>query len=347
MKGKVILKALCLLLASGILLSCTGKAPANSNKETTTTQNKKEPAGAITPGKAEDHLVQNGNSYTLYSPNGQLAITVDVPEEGRMTYSVTRTRDGETLTWVRSSQMGVSVRTKHFFSSCTVEGTRAEHVKETYALMGNQRSVESNCMQATLSLAGAGYTSADGYSLEVRAYNDGVAFRYNIPQLKTKNNVPVEHTTYALRSDLDKCWYGVNNQDYESEISGYSPSKASDDIITAPLTAVVKNKGGYISIMEGALNSSYPGVNLKAEGKATYSTCFYTTPTMQEGPMTSGWRLINIADDLNGLVNNYNIYTVNEQPDELYKDADWIVPGRSAWSWCMSHSAPTPEQMKQ
>ncbi len=332
---------IALLLASGILMSCTADKQAGT---TTSSKKDEQPMGAITPGDADKHLVENEGVYTLYSPDGTLAISVDTKGEEYLTYNVTSYKNGSETEWVKSSQMGVSAENIKYFYAAQVESAKAEHIKNSFALNGNQRTVEGNCMQATLTLKGR--SNGGSCTLELRAYDNGVAFRYNLPNVgKSVSNLK-ELTTYSLRTDLKECWYGAENQDYESVISSHSPVKKSDERITAPLTAVLKNNKGYISIMEGALTDSYPGVNLKAEGKATYSTTFYTTPKAG-GKMTSAWRLINIADDLNGLVNNYNVYTVNEEPGELYSDTGWIQPGRSAWSWCMTHGAPTPEQMKQ
>ncbi len=340
---------IALLLCGAMLSGCSGAGNADSTSGSVTVspsttkpaETVKTPVGAITPGEAKDHLVQNGSVYTLYSPDGTLAIRIDT--QGQMSYSVHRTRDGEAVEWVRPSALGVSVGRTAYYKNAEVTAARAKEVKVSYPLNGNQRTADGHCMEAVLSLSQKGYD----YSLEVRAYNNGVAFRYVLPELKDTTRLQ-EQTTYALRTDIQNCWYGVNNQDYESVISAHSATKASEEIITAPLTAELKSGKGFIAVMEGALNETYPGVNLKAEGKATYSTCFYTSPTVTAKSLTSGWRLINIADTLNDLVNNYNIYTVNEAPDStLFADPSWIEPGRSAWSWGLSHSAPTHEQMQE
>ena len=343
---------IALLLAGGMLAGCstsggTDTTPASTtvtvtpSDTTTPTTPDKKPVGAIPPGEAKDHLVQNGSTYTLYSPDGTLAIEINTAEQ--MSYSVYRVRDGETTEWVRQSTLGVEAGRKTYYKDATVASTAVNEVEVSYPLYGNQRTANGHCMEAKLSLTQDDYS----YSLEVRAYDNGVAFRYVLPELKSVTALS-ELTTYALRTDIEKSWYGVNNQDYESEITAHSPTRASNEIITAPLTAELKGDRGYIAIMEGALNSSYPGVNLKADGKSVYSTCFYTNPSVQAGDLTSGWRLINIADTLNDLVNNYNIYTVNEAPDStLFADTSWIEAGRSAWSWNMTHSAPTYEMMKE
>ena len=338
---------LALALAGCCLASCTGVTETVTTVTTaittaiTTVKPNDTPNGPITPGSAEDHLVKTTDAYTLYSPDGNLFITVTT--DGQMGYSVSRTSDGKTIQWIRPSKLGVNVNGNSFFADATITSTSVKEVKVSYPLDGIMSTVNGHCMEAVLNLSTTD-APEDDYRLEIRAYNDGVAFRYVVPNTGKPSSLE-ELTTYVLREDTEKCWYGVNNQDYESEIKSYPPNRKSGDVITAPLTAELKDDRGYIAIMEGALNDSYPGTNLKADGRYTYSTCFYIPPVVNAGVLTTGWRLINIADDLNDLVNNTNIYTVNEAPDsEIYADTSWIEVGRSSWSWLVSYY-PTYEQM--
>ena len=334
---EILKRLMCAVFALGMLAGCS-KGIGSTETTAEDSQENKFPI-TVTTGDASDYLISSEGVYTLYSPDKTLAIEISVGE--KMSYRVLRTRDGETTEWVRASKMGISVGGAAFFSDVVPVAAAADKVNITYPLYGNQSAVEGRCIRASLD-----FDEEGKYKLEVCAFDDGVAFRYIVPG-KGANLKLSENTTYALRTDLSECWYGMNNQDYEAEIISHKPSEKSSDKITAPLTAVVKGNKGYISLMEAALADNYPGVNLKAEGNATYSTCFYTTPTISSGGMTTGWRLINIADDLNGLVNNYNIYTLNFPTNEDYENTDWIEPGRSAWSWCTTHGAPTPELMRE
>lgn len=344
-------RILALALAGCCLVGCTGAKEVVTDAVTTVTTaittvlppSGTTPDSPITPGKAEDHLVKTENAYTLYSPDGNLFITVTT--DGQMGYSVSRAKDGKTIQWVKPSKLGVNIGTYTFCKDATVTSATVKEVKVNYPLAGIMSKVEGHCMEAVLNLSTSGEPEND-YRLEIRAYNDGVAFRYVLPNVGKPTRME-DLTTYSLRTDVNQSWYGVGNQDYEAVIESHSPTRKTQEVITAPLTAELKSNRGYITIMEGALNGSYPGTNLKAEGKCTYSTCFYTPPTVNAGVMTSAWKLINIADNLNDLVNNTNIYTVNSAPDsELFADTSWIETGRSTWSWCLTHSAPTYEQMQ-
>lgn len=342
-----ILAALCAL---SLLAGCSRGVPAPGSTGQTSGLSGTDsfaaapPADPMPPETAQTHLTRSDGLYVLTSPDGSVAIRVDTNEQ--LSYSVTRTRDGIETEWIRPSRMGISLGSRHYFQNSAPVAADVREVSVSFPFMGNQDHIDGHCMEAVIAFSEADDPFTASLRLELRAYDNGVAFRYTVPGSGPNRNL-AEDTTYALRSDVSECWYGVDNQDYEAVIGSHRPSEKSGSIITAPLTAVVGRKEGYIAIMEGALTDNYPGVNLKAEGNATYSTCFYTTPTVSSGSMTSGWRLISLADSLNDLVNNYNIYTVNEQPGGLYENTGWIVPGRSAWSWCTDHGAPTPGLMRE
>lgn len=292
-----------------------------------------------------EHLVQtDASTYTLISPDGSLSLNITNTDE--LSYSVTRTAEDGTVTeWIRPSKMGLQVGgTNYFHSLATVTDVSLNEIERTFDFLGNQSTIEDHCYEAVFSLEQSGFT----YYLDTRVYDNGVAFRYRLPDKGTKRTITEELTTYELRTDVTECWYGVNNQDYESVISEYSPTKESADKITAPLTAVVKKDRGFITIMEAAQTESYPGVNLVANGNHSYGTAYYQRNESQTGEIVTGWRLINIADTLNDLVNNYNIYCVNASPDEtLYADTSWILPGKSAWSWNVDKQGPTYDQMRE
>ena len=104
---------LALALASCCLVSCTGTKEVITSAVTTVTSAittvlpNDFPKDPITPGNAEEHLVKSTNAYTLYSPDGNLFITVTT--NGQMGYSVSRYADGKTIEWIKPSKLGVNV----------------------------------------------------------------------------------------------------------------------------------------------------------------------------------------------------------------------------------------------
>lgn len=258
----------------------------------------------------------------------------------------------EELTWVETSTLGLRMGGVNYFDArSTVKDVEVEEIDRTYQHMGNQSELHDNCVAVTVTFAKGNYE----YYLEARVYNDGIAFRYNMPG-EGNRVVNEELTTFSLRKDLDEAWYGVNSKDYESriEVRDLNAENTSDKI-NVPMTAVVSNGEGYISIQEAGVGDVYGGTFISALGNKTYKVGNtwdngrLNKDHTYAGAFETGWRLVNVAKDLNGLVNNYNVFHVNDEPDEeLYGDVfEWAEPGRSAWSWLTDYGATlkTPDAM--
>lgn len=247
----------------------------------------------------------------------------------------------ENETWVEESALGLNVDGTVYLSGAKVEDIKLTETNRTYAHMGNQSQLTDNGVNAEIKFSQGDKT----FYMDARVYDNGIAFRYRVPEAGT-HTVNDELTTFKLRSDLDEVWYGVNNRDYESVIESHDPKVASDDKIDAPLTAVVSGGKGYIAVQEAGVGDVYGGTNLYALGNAeykigtTWDSGANTKARTVTGEFATGWRLISIASTLDELVNNYNVYHVNEAADEeLYADTSWIQPGRSAWSWLTDYGA--------
>ena len=249
--------------------------------------------------------------------------------------------DGEV--WIDNSLMGVVLDDKNYFNGVSIVNVNTKEIHRKYSHNGNASEITEDGVEAVFTMLYQGYT----YYIDVRVYDNGVAFRYRFPQQSGETRkVNNEFTSFALRKDIDKVWYGVNNQDYEAVIEAHNPRNASGEHIVAPLTAELSNKKGYIAVQEAGLNTTYAGTNFVAKGNCqyqisnTWDTAYENVAYSTKGNITTAWRLVNIAETLDELVNNYNVYHVNEEPDEqLFADTSWIVPGRSAWSWLTDYGA--------
>ncbi|MGM9681608.1 MAG: glycoside hydrolase family 97 catalytic domain-containing protein [Eubacteriales bacterium] len=334
-----------LLMLSGaailslLLAGCGSKEPSQTTATVLPTSSFVTEGGdPVTPDTAGGQVVTADGTYRILSPDGSLYFNLIPTESGALTYNLTH-KDG--TVWLNDSAIGCSLNRNKYYTDPITDWSFS--VKETsYSLLGNQSSVTDSYTEAVFTLDRNGYL----YYLEIRLFDDGVAFRYNLPDKGgSSRRLTADNTTFALRTDLSQCWYGVENQDYEPVIESHKPTAASDDRIMPPLTAVVKN-GGYIALMESDASDSYGGTGLVALGDCTYQSGFYVTPVTDGKELISAWKLINIAPDLNSLVNNTNIYSLCDDPDsELFGDTDWITPGRSVWSWGVDHASPTVDSM--
>ncbi len=102
----------------------------------------------------------------LTSPDGRNALTFDA---ATMTYAVLR--DGDTL--VRPSALGIATR-EGMFAGAAVADMRIRSFDETWeAPWGENKHHRNCCNELTVRLD-------NGLTLRIRAYDDGVALRYEL-----------------------------------------------------------------------------------------------------------------------------------------------------------------------
>jgi len=196
-------------------------------------------------------------------------------------------------------------------------------------------------------------TMDGGYSVVFRAYNEGVAYRFEttLPDKQVKIygeeanfNFPTNFVVYYPQEDT---FYSHNERKYlPQHLSEIAP------MFIATLPAVVDGRGGAkLAIAESDL-SDYPGLWLQGSApqfalKATFppyplkeqqtsdrdykvvEAADYIAVTA--GTRTFPWRVLGIADHDGDLITNQLVYLL-ESPSNV-EDTSWIRPGKVAWDW--------------
>lgn len=235
-------------------------------------------------------------------------------------------------------------------TSCSLP--KSSTVNETYSLNGNHVTAHNHALEAKLFLQASGKK----YVLFVRAYDDGIAIRYALPEGTKK--VDKELTAWTLPTDVEEVAWTDFSFDYE----GYSHVTPLDSvpegkILAGPLT--VKTPSGYLAFTE-ADNEAFPDMAFMREGRA-FKACFPASPDgwaltrvadesakildgRYQGYMVSPWRSVTIAGDLTGLVNSDLVTNLCPAPKEGM-DFSWVKPGRCLWHW-WSVGAPKYEDQR-
>lgn len=185
-------------------------------------------------------------------------------------------------------------------------------------------------------------TDKSGRNYEIQAVVSelGAAFRWIIPG-QGEQKVTAELSTFKL-PEGSKTWYFERNNDWKLKSYAGVWSSASIEVMpTVSLQGPIQGSpllfqkdDSYTLISEAALYN-YSGMRLEAIGNNT----FQTNLADQEGftvkdTITTPWRVIIHTDNLNDLVNQNFIYSLNPAPSKaLFSDQSYIKPGRTAWSW--------------
>jgi alpha-glucosidase len=185
-----------------------------------------------------------------------------------------------------------------------------------------------------------------GYFVVFRAYNEGVAYRFetSLPQEKVK--VYGEESTFNFTSNF-VVYYPQEDSFYSHNERKYLPQHLSE-ITTefiATLPAVVDvGQGAKLAIAESDLDD-YPGLWLHGTGGTGLAATFPPYPLKEvqtsdrdykpvetadyiavtSGKRTFPWRVIGIADHDGDLLTNQIVYLL-QRPSQ-FQDTSWIKPG--------------------
>ena len=169
----------------------------------------------------------------------------------------------------------------------------------------------------------------------MRAYNDGIAFRYIVPGSGTRG-ILGESTSFGLPTGAT-VWYQPDLDDHEGNYSSNTAGNISSNI-GGPATVALAG-GRYLGITEGNVRN-YSGMRLLASsGSRTLTTTFWDNTWGDlkfdvTGGSASPWRTVIVADNLTELVNSTIVSNVADAPDPvLFADTSWIQPAKSVWHW--------------
>jgi alpha-glucosidase len=229
------------------------------------------------------------------------------------------------------------------------------NMKETFPARGVHSTASVNCNGMKIPLRHR--PTSRPFTIEVRAYNDGVAFRTIIAGDENAKRVPDERTTFVL-PEGSTVWYHDMAGHYEAAFERHAVSEIpTGQWLAPPMTFKLPGTTGYASITEANL-VNYSGMALECDGRRgmtiglahrepvswpyelRYSKediARLSQPAVITGTITTPWRVIMIGADLNSLVNNDIIAHCSDPPDpKLFPQAyatDWVKPGRAVWRY--------------
>lgn len=273
------------------------------------------------------------------SPDGAVSFDLAV-SRGRLTYSV-RYR-GDLV--VEPSPLGVTVDGADLGHPVRLGESHAYRADRTFPWHGAHAVARDRHRGRRFEVKHAGGTP---YTLDVRVFDDGVAFSYSIPGTGART-IAGEATEFRLRRG-STVWYQPAYDKYEAkytsaDISGIGAGATAGP----PLLLALPGGRTHAAITEGALRD-YSGMHLECAAAGTFRAVLADAAFSLTGPIVTPWRVILIGD-LNALVNSVIPASVSPPPDpRLFPDGPataWVKPGRSAWSWLNATRSVTPANMK-
>lgn len=288
------------------------------------------------------------SGVTVQSPNGSVQFQI-VADSRQLSYRVIFKHNPV----IDLAQLGIIIDGVDLSKDVEIGKAERYRINETYQTLGVHARAINRCNGAKIRATHPG--SATNYEIDVRAFNDGIAFRHIVPG-DVKHRTPDEASAFVIPAG-STLWF----HDFEGHYEGEHVRKEIAEVKTGewaavPVTYKLPHNTGYASITEAAL-INYAGMGLQADGNRGLSARLgHAQPVSYPfrlrykedierlakaasitGTITTPWRVVIVGADLNTLVNSDIISNLSLPPNQNIFPAglktEWLKPGRSVWKY--------------
>ena len=286
---------------------------------------------------------ESGHSETfeIASPNGATAVEVFVGDE--LAYSITW--QGRTLVSESPISMTLEDGTVVGHGSSVVDSSRRS-VDEVITPVVPEKfsSIRDHYEELSLDFTG-------GWGLDVRVYDDGVAYRFRGGEGDSTIVAAEEFTANFVENPL--VWFPTEESFLTHSERVYWQIALDeippDSMAHLPILAAFED-GLKVAVTEADL-PDYPGMYLKGSRANALNGLWPAYPTAveqtndrtvevtergdylarTEGSRTYPWRVFVIAESDGDLIENTMVFRL--APPLQIEDPSWIKPGKVAWDW--------------
>jgi len=284
-------------------------------------------------------------AHELYSPDKKIQVIVHVDE--RIAYDVRV--NGKTV--LENSSVSMDVDHNVLGKNAKVKGSKTDLVDRTIEPAVKQKfaKVREHYNELRLSFEG-------NFALTFRAYNEGVAYRFetSLPQSEVK--VYGEEAifnfagNYNVYYPLEESFFSHNEREFVQ-----MPLNKITSNSLASLPAVVVGPDQVKLVIAESDVDDYPGLWLRGNANNNLNAVFPPYPLKEEareggghdrdirvtqtagylaitnGTRTFPWRIVGVAATDAELITNQMVYLL-AKPSTV-EDTSWIKPGKVAWDW--------------
>lgn len=273
------------------------------------------------------------------SPDAHLSIAVSTQDS--LSYRVIY-KGAEVIA---PSRIGIELQKQTLGANVKIKSTETTSVKQTLQPeYGKFKQLANHYNETKINFEG-------DYSLIVRAYNEGVAYRF-ITNLKEDILVRNEIADVNVTGDPQVIFPETDNYtSWELMYIDYANASAIQKNKRAITPVLFSMQNGTKVVVAESDVRDYPGMYLKKDEKGFHADFAHYPDSTALGSWgfvsvvqrsrdyiasTSGnkefpWRVIIVTDDDRDLLTNELVYKL-AKPSVL-KDVSWVKPGKAAWEW--------------
>ena len=259
--------------------------------------------------------------YGLTSPDGEISLEVFQSEDGNWAYRLSAYDSlllDTSLLGFRDT-LGRQLLTGERFRQVTV--ARTSHDGVWKPVWGKRSSVTDRYNELSLTFSGA--NPDETFGMAFRAYDDGVAFRYFVPEGSAlKADGVAESTRFAFNGDYT-AWF------YNNEWHNIGPERLIEsDGIRQPVMTVQVDTALYMALHEADLRTDAPLLLRSVKGERAF--CVEPEAVDLAAGYLSAWRVLFVGRTPGAMVDSHLLELLNPEPAG---DFSWVKPGVAVWDW--------------
>ncbi|MCA0364448.1 MAG: glycoside hydrolase family 97 protein [Bacteroidetes bacterium] len=239
--------------------------------------------------------------------------------------------------------LGLSRNDQDFFKELTfVKSVKPITINEQYTMPFGKKSNRSNVANEVV--VSFENPSKSKLNVILRAYNDGLTFRYEFPEKQGSFIIKDEFTSYHIPKET-KRWMEKWNPANEGLYAVTNNDKIVQQEYCYPALFNSPDKSGWFLLHEADLNETYCGTKLSNVADIDQYKLTFPDPKDGRGmgesnpkinlPWKSPWRVIHIGS-LATIVES--TLTEDVSSPATIKNSEWIKPGKVSWNyWSSNH----------
>lgn len=274
---------------------------------------------------------------TLQSPNQKIQLKFSL-DGGSPNYQVSYRGQ----TFILPSRLGLGFKNQPALdSNFTIAGVQRNSVNKTWQpVYGTDDTVRNHYQEMTIKLQEKDNPGRK-LNLIFRAYDNGVAFRYQIPEQKNMDSLWITNEKTAFRFAGNYSGFILERTGFSGNYEGHYLKRnlggiPTDTLVAMPLLLHLDN--GWTALVEADL-TNYPAASLvKApHHQNEFVSALAPLPAQKQvkakvaTPYETPWRVIMLGKRAGDLITSNLILNLND-PSKI-SDTSFIKPGQFIWPW--------------
>ncbi len=259
--------------------------------------------------------------YQLASPDGRLSVKIEQTTDSGLMYRFFI--DNKLV--IGSSPLGYRLDGGRMLPDMQYKIVNNDYVavnSEWHPVWGKRSVVPDVYNQLTLEFESK--KDSARFVLDVRLYDDGFAFRYNIPEIGEE--VCADEVTGFNYVENPVAWF------YNGEDANYGPVRLTEvDTVRSPNITLQLSDDLFLNMHEACLMQGDPLMldSEKGEHSLVVASSAGVLGKLKSG-YTSAWRVVMVGNTPGALVDSHLLELLNPDPD---MDFSWVKPGIAVWDW--------------